>query len=364
VSPETTFEGFDRGNAVGVRNHVLVLPSVICSRAVATEIADRVPGARAAPHDHGCGQIGADKEQTHRTYLGLGANPNVAGTVVVGLGCESVQSDDVAADLAEADTPVHEVAIQDAGGTDECIEQGVAAAQALVDEAERTRGCRGGLGDLTLGVVSGDAERSTVEAADPVVGGLTRDVVAAGGQVVTAGVERLLPHRDEAVDTAGTDGGLADLLDAHRTQPARTTRVARQAANYDFEAVAAGWGGLPIDDTVQYGGRADPDARVTLVDAPAAFEEAATGLAAAGAQVVVHATADGVPTGHPLVPVVKLSGEPETVAALPEDIDLDATTADAAALRNRVLAVADGTRSCAEEHGLDAFAVTRVGPSM
>ncbi|MFB6138140.1 MAG: altronate dehydratase, partial [Halobacteriaceae archaeon] len=150
--------------------------------------------------------------------------------------------------------------------------------------------------------------------------------------------------------------------------PVRTGRVRRAAAGLDPETVAAQWGGGPIRDVVPYGAVADHDAGVAVVDAPASFAEAATGLAAAGAQVVVHATADGVPTGHPVVPVVKVSGDAETVAALPEDVDVDASPgADrdpAAALRERVLAVADGEPAAAEAHGLSAFAITRVGPSV
>ncbi|MFB6138658.1 MAG: UxaA family hydrolase, partial [Halobacteriaceae archaeon] len=113
------------GRPPGVRDHVLVLPSVICSHVVAERIAERVPRARAAPHDHGCGQIGADKAQTRRTFLGVARNPNVAGAVVVGLGCEGVQSDGVAADLREH-VPTRELSIQGEGGTGAAVEAGAA----------------------------------------------------------------------------------------------------------------------------------------------------------------------------------------------------------------------------------------------
>ncbi|ELK44610.1 Altronate dehydratase-like protein, partial [Haloferax sp. BAB-2207] len=93
-----SFSGSRRPDGrLGIRDRVLVLPSVICSHVVAEEIAARSPGTVAAPHDHGCGQLGADAEQTERTLVGLAGNPNVAGTVVVGLGCETVRSDAVAA---------------------------------------------------------------------------------------------------------------------------------------------------------------------------------------------------------------------------------------------------------------------------
>ncbi|MFC6734193.1 UxaA family hydrolase [Haladaptatus sp. GCM10025707] len=107
------FEAFDRGDGrIGVRNRVLVLPSVICSHMVADRIAASVPDAVSTPHDHGCAQIGSDNDQTRRTFLGIGTNPNIAGTVVVGLGCEVIQSDSLAADLAARGVPVSELSIQ------------------------------------------------------------------------------------------------------------------------------------------------------------------------------------------------------------------------------------------------------------
>lgn len=80
--------------------------------------------------------------------------------------------------------------------------------------------------------------------------------------------------------------------------------------------------------------------------------------------MIVHVTAEGVPTGHPVAPVLKVSGDPTTVDALGDDIDVEAATADAPALTDRVRAVAGGEPTRAERHGLDTFALTRVGPSM
>jgi altronate dehydratase large subunit len=71
-------------------------------------------------------------------------------------------------------------------------------------------------------------------------------------------------------------------------------------------------------------------------------------------------------TGHPLVPVVKVTGDERTAAALPDDVDVDATAdgVDADDVLDYLLDVADGRECCAEEHGLTEFAITRVGPSM
>ncbi|QOS13741.1 putative hydro-lyase (homolog to altronate dehydratase) (plasmid) [Haloferax gibbonsii] len=371
-----SFAGYRRPDGrLGIRNRVLVLPSVICSHVVAEEIAAGSPGAVAAPHDHGCGQLGADAEQTERTLVGLAGNPNVAGTVVVGLGCETVRSDVVAAAVEERGLPVRELTIQDAGGTDACVDRGTDAVADLRESAA-ARGTDGAtatadeppatLGDLTVGVVVDDLADSTRRHAYPLVAELVERVASAGGRVVVAGNERFAAHPEEIRSLVG-DAAADRLLDA-AGRPARATRVGTEAAARGFAAATGFIGDAPVAGVAAYGERVgDGDAAgeggVTLLDAPSRVEEAATGLAAAGAHLVLHVTGQGTPAGHPVVPVVKLSGDADTLAAVPDDIDLDARDADADDLESLLLGVADGDRTCAERHGLTEFAIARAGPS-
>ncbi|ELZ27946.1 Altronate dehydratase-like protein [Halogeometricum pallidum JCM 14848] len=361
-----TFEGVSRDDgSIGVRDNVLVLPSVICSHIVADRIATRVDNAVSAPHDHGCAQLGADNEQTRRTFLSLAQNPNIAGTVVVGLGCEEIQSADVAGELESRNVPVRELSIQGVGGTDECVERGVDAASDLVS-SRRTDRSDATIGDLTLGIVSSDLDASTVDVADPLVGHVARAVVAAGGRVVVAGNERVVAHSEavrETTDETARDS-LDDLVARHDGHPPRATRVGRFARKRSFEEVTRSWGTRDVSEVLAYGERASVSEGLALVDAPSRFGEATTALAAAGANVVVHVTGDGILAGHPLVPVVKVTGDPGTAAALPDDIDVEAANADADDLLETLVAVANGERCRAEEHGLTEFAITRVGPSM
>lgn len=367
VDGVTRFEGHRRPDGrLGVRNRVLVLPSVICSHLVAEKIANRAEGAVAAPHDHGCAQIGADNDQTRRTFLGIGTNPNVAGTLMVGLGCEAVQSDAVAAALADRGAVVEELSIQGAGGTEPAIEAGTAAVGELADRTAATTAASATLSDLTIGVVSSDLDDSTVECADPLVGELVRRVVDAGGRVLAAGNERFIGQPDAARSVVVPEASevFETFLDRHRDHPPRATRVGYRAVRRGFEESTRFLGGRPVRELLRYGESATIEEGVALVDAPSRFGEAATGLAAAGAQLIVHVTAEGIPTGHPVAPVLKVTGDPTTVDALPNDIDIDATTASAADLTNQVCALANGERTCAEHHGLNTFALTRVGPSM
>lgn len=361
------FEATTRGErGIGIRNRILVLPSVICSHLVADRIAEQVPEAVSAPHDHGCAQLGADNKQTERTLVGVGQNPNIAGTVVVGLGCEEVQSGDVAESLAAQDVPVDELSIQGVGGTDECIAEGKKKVRSLVKQSIGSEAIEAGLGDLTVGIVSGDLRPESRSVADPLVGELVDTVTDNGGRVVIAGTERLVPHADSVLENTaeGAQAAIKRVLEREKNRPAKDVATREAAAECSFEEVTRTYGGRPIESLVEYGQPAAFDSGVALLDSPTQFEEAATGLAAAGAHLVVHVTADGVPTGHPIVPTIKITGNESTAAALKKDIDLDATSTTADELTEFIAAVADGQRSSTEKHGLSEFAITRVGPSM
>ncbi|HEY4277278.1 MAG TPA: UxaA family hydrolase [Conexibacter sp.] len=127
---------------VGVRNHVLVLPSVVCSTHAALEIARDSDGeAVAITHQHGCLHVGDDLRHTEGELVGTAASPNVGGVVVVSLGCETIQGRRLARRIEERGQRVAFVGIQAAGGTARAIEQGreeVARMRATVREQPRT----------------------------------------------------------------------------------------------------------------------------------------------------------------------------------------------------------------------------------
>jgi altronate dehydratase large subunit len=355
------------GGDLGVRNQVLVVPSVICSHIVADRIADATDRAVSVPHDHGCAQVGADHEQTERTLLNLARNPNVAGATVVGLGCEHLQSDALAGRIDDAGVPVRETAIQDAGGSDACIEAGIEATFELASGVGAVERVEASLADLTVGVVSSDLAASTRSVAAPVIGDAVDALVGAGGRVLVAGTERLAPHAEQVARRAAGDkvaGAIRRAGERYSARPGNVRGLAKRARELSPESVTAGWGGAPVAEFVSYGERATVDGGLAVVDSPSRFEEAATALAAAGASVVVHVTAEGIPTGHPVVPVLKLTGDGDTVETLPSDIDVDARTTDPAALLATLARVADGEPTAAERHGLTKFAIERVGPSL
>ena len=87
-----------------------------------------------------------------------------------------------------------------------------------------------------------------------------------------------------------------------------------------------------------------------------------TALAAGGAQIVAFTTGRGNPTGHPLAPVVKVTGNYKTYAHMQENFDFDASgiiqkgdTVEETGekLFEQVLRVANGEETTAEKIGGD-----------
>jgi len=117
-SRNISFEGYVRpdGN-VGVRNHVLVILTVVCSSYAAKEISNAVNGSTYILHQHGYAQAGAGLEQTFRILSGFGKNPNVASVLIVALGCEAISCEKLADEISKSGKPVETLTIKKKTGS-------------------------------------------------------------------------------------------------------------------------------------------------------------------------------------------------------------------------------------------------------
>src|SRR5262245_3346735 len=126
------FLGYRRPDGrIGTRNHLLVVPTVICSSVVAERVAASVaPIGTALPHTAGCGQLGPDMRVTHDTLAAYCQHPNVGAVIVLALGCEQVIAQHLAETASRAGKPVEIVAIQAEGGTVRATDRGIGLARA------------------------------------------------------------------------------------------------------------------------------------------------------------------------------------------------------------------------------------------
>ena len=385
----TEFLGYKRPDGrVGVRNHVLVVPTVICAAVVAERIARGVPSGAALPHLAGCGQLGPDRLVTHETLAAYCGHPNVGAVLVVALGCEQVIAQHLADAARKAGKPAHVIAIQGEGGTVRTTERGIEIAGQLADELATQRRERSELSSLILCVKCGGSDYTSGLAANPALGRVADRLVDAGGTAVLGEVAEIM--------------GAEHLLAARAASPEPAAQLLRIVNRVEAEAIALGLdirgtqpspgnirGGLttieekslgathkggehtPLTDVVGYSAPITKRG-LTVMDTPGLDVEAVTGMVGGGAQVVVFTTGLGTPTGNPIAPVIKITGNAQTAQSMADNLDLDVsgildgreTLAGAAdRLMDEVVDVCSGKTTATERLGHHEFAIHRRNPT-
>ena len=103
-------------------------------------------------------RIAFDAEQTLRTVVGVGKNPNVAAVLVIGLGCEVLDAPSVASKIAESGKPVQSLVIQEMGGSPKTIKEGIKIVKEMLADASLLKKEKVGLDSLILGVECGGSD--------------------------------------------------------------------------------------------------------------------------------------------------------------------------------------------------------------
>ena len=222
------FLGYKRaGGRVGTRNHLLVVPTVICASVVAERIAAAAGAAGAAlPHLAGCGQLGPDMRVTHDTLAAYCAHPNVGGVIVVALGCEQVVANTLADAARRQQKPVRIVAIQSEGGTVRATETGARMAREMSATlaGQQREWCD--VADLVLSLKCGGSDYTSGLAANPALGRVTDRLVAEGGSAVLGEIAEIM--------------GAEHLLAARATRPGTTAALIQVITRVEAEARALG----------------------------------------------------------------------------------------------------------------------------
>jgi altronate dehydratase large subunit len=391
MGTQPTFLGYRRPDGrVGVRNHVLVVPTVICSSVVAERVAAAIgPVGAALPHTAGCGQLGPDMRVTHETLGAYCGHPNVGAVLVIALGCEQVVAQHLADAARQAGKPSAIVAIQNEGGTVRTTERAIEIARGLADTLSRVPRESCDVSSLILSVKCGGSDYTSGLASNPALGRVADRLVDAGGSAVLGEIAEIM--------------GAEHLLAARATDPSTAKRLIRVIGRVESEAIALGLdirgtqpspgnirGGLttieekslgathkggehtPLEDVVPYAGRITKKG-LTVMDTPGLDVESVTGMVGGGAQVVVFTTGLGTPTGNPIAPVIKITGNARTAESMRDNIDLDVSgvlddseTLEGAADRlfAEVLAVCSGRETAAERLGHNEFAIHRRNPTI
>ena len=342
-----TFMGYPRPDGrVGVRNHLAIIPSVFCVNSVVQQVAAQVPGAIPMPHAVGCAQVGLDLELTARTLTAMACHPNVGAVVVISLGCERFNPQEMVDAAKAIGKPLALFIVQKEGGTTNTIQRAVAKARefkAQLDQMERVP-CP--LSSLFVGTKCGGTDATSGLAANPAVGNLVDRLVAEGGSAILSecnellGTEGILARRAVSPEVArkiydaiyGIEDVLRSGIDPD-LPPYRNYLISR--GNFDggvSSIVEKALGGVhksgtsPIVDVLQYS-TAPPAGEhgLFLMNYESHDGEVVTGMFGCGAQMVAFTTGRGNSSGFPIAPVIKITGNSHTYANMAENFDFDAS---------------------------------------
>jgi altronate dehydratase large subunit len=383
------FKGYRREDgSVGIRNKVLILPTVACSAETAKIISSQVAGTVTIYNQLGCGQIGSDAQRTIDILIGTGKNPNIFGVVVVGLGCETAQASIVAEGVKKSGKSVEVVVIQEEGGTLKAINKGVQLAMRMAQEASRQERVECNISELVLAVECGGSDPTSGLASNPAVGAASDILIKNGGTTILSettefiGAEHVLASN--AVNSKVGDEVLRIVRRLEDSVKARgedlrggnpspgnikggITTIEEKSLGCTYKG-----GKSPVVQVVDYG--VEPDEKgLILMDSPGMDVDSMIGMVAGGAQICVFTTGRGTPLGNSIVPVIKVTGNPKTYEKMKDNIEINAgeilngnKTIDEMGeiIFREIIEVAKGKLTSAEIFGFSEFNIWRCGSSV
>ncbi|MDR2390352.1 MAG: UxaA family hydrolase [Planctomycetota bacterium] len=327
----------------GVRNKLLVVHTVECSSHVARKIASAVGNQAEVVGFAGCN----DNAYAVRMLSALVRHPNVGAVLAVGLGCEYIQPEKLAEAAMEEGKEADWLFIQDEGGTIKAIEKGAASARRMLATLGRAPRTDMGLADLVVGGECGGSDFTSGLAGNVVAGRFFDLLVDAGGTAIFEEILEAIGLRD-LLAARGADAAARRSIGAACDKALAYCRIVRQYSispgNFvgglsTIEEKSMGAviksGSRPIQGVLKVG-HAPPRPGLWLLDtvpdphwmqhgiANPNDNEGLTALIASGCHIVLFITGRGNVVGNAVAPIIKVTGNSATFAAMPDDMDFDA----------------------------------------
>ena len=347
-----TFMGFVRPDGrVGTRNFIGILSSVNCSATVIKNIAAHFTPERLADFPHvdgvaafaqtsGCGMSSPSEhfDVLRRTLAGYARHPNLAGVLIVGLGCERNQ---VASLVESQGLPesrlMRTLVMQEVGGTRVTIEAGIAAIREMLPEANAARRQPVPASHLKIGLECGGSDGFSGITANPALGAAMDILVRHGGTAILSetpeihGVEYMLTRRavtpevgQKLLDrlawwehyTAGHNAQFNGVV-GHGNQAGGLANIFEKSLGSAMKG-----GTTPLQAVYEYAEPIDQPGFV-FMDSPGYDPVACTGQIASGANLICFTTGRGSMFGSKPAPTIKLASNTPMFTRLEEDMDLN-----------------------------------------
>ena len=386
------FQGYRRADGrVGVRNNIWIIPTVGCVNNIATAIErqaqeylmEQIDEISAFPHPYGCSQMGDDQEHTRQILADLIQHPNAGGVLVLGLGCENSNIEELKKYIGDYDPQrVRFLVCQE---SEDEIADALDIIRDLAEYAGQFRREPIPCSELVIGMKCGGSDGLSGITANPVVGAFSDLLISKGGTTVLTEVPEMFGAETQLMNRCETEELFQETVDLindfkeyfkshNQTIYENPSPGNKKSGISTLEDKSLGCtqksGSAPVRGVLSYG---EPirGKGLHLLSAPGNDLVASTALAASGAHIVLFTTGRGTPFACP-VPTMKIS----TNSALDERksnwIDFNCGTMVegtplnelAEQLFDKVIRSASGEKVKSEEAGFHDFAIFKQGVTL
>lgn len=335
------FMGFHRPDGrVGARNLVGVIPSVTCANDVAQAIVTEVQGTVGYFHHQGCCQLPPDLDRVTATLTSLGQSPNLGAVLIVSLGCEGTDFEQMYKTIEASGKPVRIIGIQELGGVSNAIQKGIDLARELVMEISGQQRQPAPIDKAVMAIKCGASDTTSGMASNCVIGYIADRMVDLGATVIFGettefiGGEHLLARRAVTPEVGQKIFDIVNAMetrakslgcDMRKGQPT-PGNIAGGLSSIEEKTLGAivKSGTRPIQGVLDYPELVTAQKGLWIKDTPGREPEILTGMAATGAQFMMFSTGRGAPQGFPSMPVIKICGNPNTFERMKNDMDINA----------------------------------------
>lgn len=338
---EHTFWGYERPDGkVGPRNYVAIVPSVVCANEVAQAIGNQVMNCRPLLHHQGCCQLPPDLDRVTDTLASLICHPNAGAALIVSLGCEGTDVDRLLEAAGQSGKPYDIVRIQEIGGMANAIADGIKKAQRLSMAISGMQRRETDLSRFVMGIKCGGSDATSGLASNCAIGYVADRIVDAGGTVMFGevtefiGAEHILARRARTPEVGEKILKIVSDMetraksmgcDMRKGQPT-PGNIKGGLSTIEEKSLGAIMksGSRTIEGVLDYAEMSAGRKGLWIKETPGREIEILTGMAAGGAQCITFSTGRGAPQGFPILPVIKICGNPHTYERMVNDMDINA----------------------------------------
>jgi altronate hydrolase len=389
-----TFQGYRRASGkVGTRNEIWILNTVGCVNVSAERIAKicrekfaaaKIDGVFSFSHPYGCSQLGDDLRNTQKILAGLLRHPNAGGVLVLGLGCENNQMEQLLKVAGEVERS--RLRFFNSQDVQDEVEAGVSAIGELVARMEHDARSECALADLVLGMKCGGSDGFSGVTANPLVGRIADIVTNHGGAVLLTEVPEMFGAEQQLMNRGRDEKTFRKIV--AMINDFKNYFLQHQQPIYENPSPGNMAGGITTLEekslgAIQKGGTAivsqvlaygEPveTGGLALLQAPGNDGVSTTAQVASGATMILFTTGRGTPLGLP-VPTIKISSnsaiaqkKPQWIdfnaGALLEDASMNALTQQ---LLEKILRIASGEEQAKNEsNGYREIAIWKEGVTL